>query len=58
MTYPLPGHVQQLTTQMASLDVFSHVVECISFSNWIMLFVRLSLICGEILATCAQYTHS
>jgi hypothetical protein len=29
MTHPLPGHVQQLTTQMAHLDAFSHVVECI-----------------------------
>jgi hypothetical protein len=26
---PLLGHVQQLTTQMACLDAFSHVVECI-----------------------------
>ncbi len=26
-----PGHVQQLTTQVAHLDVFSHVVECIFF---------------------------
>jgi hypothetical protein len=24
---PLPGHVQELTTQMAHFDVFSHVVE-------------------------------
>ena len=29
MTHPPPGHVQQLTTQMACLDAFSHVVECI-----------------------------
>jgi hypothetical protein len=31
MTHPLPGHVQlqQLTTQVAHLDAFSHVVECI-----------------------------
>jgi hypothetical protein len=28
MPHPLPGHVQQLNTQMAHLDVFSHVVEC------------------------------
>jgi hypothetical protein len=27
MTHPQPGHVQQLTTQAAHLDVFSHVVE-------------------------------
>jgi hypothetical protein len=29
MTRPLSGHVQQLTTQAADLDAFSHVVECI-----------------------------
>ena len=29
MPRPPPGHVQQLTTQMACLDAFSHVVECI-----------------------------
>ena len=29
MPCPLPGHVQQLTTQTAHLDAFSHVVECI-----------------------------
>jgi hypothetical protein len=29
MPCPLPGHVQQLTTQTACLDAFSHVVECI-----------------------------
>jgi hypothetical protein len=28
-THPLPGHVQQLTTQTVCLEVFSHVVECI-----------------------------
>jgi hypothetical protein len=29
MTHPLPGHVQQLTTQMTHLGAFSHVVECV-----------------------------
>jgi hypothetical protein len=29
MPLPLPGHIQQLTTQMACLDAFSHVVECV-----------------------------
>jgi hypothetical protein len=29
MTHPPPGHVQQLTSQMAHLDAFSHVDECI-----------------------------
>jgi hypothetical protein len=29
MTRCTPGHVQQLTTQAAHLDAFSHVVECI-----------------------------
>jgi hypothetical protein len=28
MTHPLPGYVQQLTTQTVHLDVVSHVVEC------------------------------
>jgi hypothetical protein len=28
MTHPPPGHVQQLTTQAAHLDAFSHVAEC------------------------------
>jgi hypothetical protein len=27
MTHRPPGHLQQLTTQTAHLDVFSHVVE-------------------------------
>jgi hypothetical protein len=29
MTHPMPGHVQQLITQIAHLDAFSHVVECV-----------------------------
>jgi hypothetical protein len=29
MPLHLPGHIQQLTTQMACLDAFSHVVECV-----------------------------
>jgi hypothetical protein len=29
MTCPLPSHFQQLTSQAAHLDEFSHAVECI-----------------------------
>jgi hypothetical protein len=57
MTHPLPGHVQQLTTQ-AVLMHFPMWLNVFSFSDRIILFIRLSLIHGEIPATRAQYTHS
>jgi hypothetical protein len=57
MTHPLPGHVQQLTTQ-AVLMHSPMWLNVFSFSDRIMLFIRLSLVHGEILATRAQYMHS
>jgi hypothetical protein len=51
---PPSSYVQQCTTHATCLDAFSHVVEFFSFSNRIMLFLRLSLIHGDNLTTCAQ----
>jgi hypothetical protein len=58
MTCPLPGHVQQLTTQEAHLDVFSHVVECVFLLHQDNIIHQALLDSWVILATCAQYTHS
>jgi hypothetical protein len=43
MPYLPPGHVQQLTTQTASLDAFSNVDECI------FLFQQYNVICQALL---------
>jgi hypothetical protein len=55
---PLPGHVQQLTTQMAHRDAFSHVVKCVFLlqqDNVICCQALLDL-WGEVPTTRTQYT--
>jgi hypothetical protein len=59
MTHPLPGHVQQLTTQVARLDAFSHVVECIFLLQQDnVLHQTLLDLWGDSGNPHAQYTHS
>jgi hypothetical protein len=59
MTCPPPGHVQQLTTLAPKTVMHSPMwLNAFFFFNRIMLFVGLSLICGENPATRAQSMHS
>jgi hypothetical protein len=51
MTHPPPGHVQQLTTQRAHLDAFSHVVECI------FLLQQDNVICQALLDLWGEYNN-